>query len=133
MEPSAPDIALAEQRMDGPRATAARYDRRVSRIVVSLSNGLDLMFPPHLADGLAEAKPADLAVIEITPTGLGLHWPKLDADLYLPSLLEGVFGSPRWMAGLLGKTGGLARTEAKVDAARRNGRKGGRPRKQAAR
>jgi len=49
--------------------------------------------------------------------------------LYLPALLEGVFGSPRWMAGLLGKSGGLARTAAKVAAARKNGSKGGRPRK----
>ena len=82
-----------------------------------------------MAEGLADAKPADLAIIEITPAGLGLHWPKLDADLYLPALLEGVCGSPRWMAGLLGKSGGLARTEAKVAAARENGRRGGRPRK----
>ena len=82
-----------------------------------------------MAEGLADAKPADLAIIEITPAGLGLHWPKLDADLYLPALLEGVFGSPRWRAGLLGKSGGLARTEAKVAAARENGRRGGRPRK----
>jgi hypothetical protein len=79
---------------------AARYDRRVSRIMVNLSNGLELAFPPHLAEGLANAKPADLAVIEITRAGLGLHWPRLDADLYLPPLLEGVFGSPRWMAGV---------------------------------
>jgi hypothetical protein len=35
------------------------------------------------------------------------------------------------MAGLLGKSGGLARTPAKVAAARANGRKGGRPRKRA--
>jgi hypothetical protein len=127
-------IQEAEQRMrtrreSGPHAVAARYDRRVGRIMVTLSNGLELAFPPHLAEGLADAKPADLAIIEITPAGLGLHWPKLDADLYLPALLQGVFGSPRWMAGLLGKSGGLARTAAKVAAARKNGRKGGRPRK----
>ncbi|HET6238773.1 MAG TPA: DUF2442 domain-containing protein [Acetobacteraceae bacterium] len=127
-------IQQAERRMrkrlaSAPRAVAARYDRRGSRIVVSLSNGLEMAFPPHLAEGLADAKPTDLAVIEITPTGLGLHWPTLDADLYLPALLEGVFGSPRWMAGLLGKRGGLARTDAKIAAARENGRKGGRPRK----
>jgi len=129
-------IQQAEQRMrermeSSPRAIAARYDRRVSRIVVGLSNGLELAFPPRLAEGLADAKPGDLAAIEITPTGLGLHWPKLDADLYLPALLEGVFGSPRWMASLLGKSGGLARTAAKAAAARANGRKGGRPRKRA--
>lgn len=117
------------RRESGPHAVAARYDRRVGRIMVTLSNGLELAFPPHLAEGLADAKPADLAIIEITPAGLGLHWPKLDADLYLPALLQGVFGSPRWMAGLLGKSGGLARTAAKVAAARKNGRKGGRPRK----
>jgi hypothetical protein len=127
-------IHRAEQRMrkrlaSGPHAVAARYDRRLSRVMVTLSNGLELAFPPHMAEGLADAKPADLAVIEITPAGLGLHWPKLDADLYLPALLEGVFGSPRWMAGLLGKSGGLARTKAKVAAARENGRRGGRPRK----
>ena len=108
MDTSDAAIQEAEQRMRermelSPRAIAARYDRRVSRIMVSLNNGLELAFPKHLAVGLADAKPADLAVIEITPTGLGLHWPKLDADLYLPALLEGVFGSPRWMAGLLGK------------------------------
>jgi hypothetical protein len=26
----------------------------------------------------------------------GLHWPKLDADLYIPALMQGVFGSRRW-------------------------------------
>jgi len=99
------EIADAEARMQErlastPHAVSARYDRRVSRIVIGLSNGLELAFPPALAEGLAHAKPADLTAIEISPTGLGLHWPALDADLYLPSLLQGVFGSPRWMAAL---------------------------------
>jgi Protein of unknown function (DUF2442) len=110
-----------------PHAVAARYNRRVSRIMVRLSNGLELAFPPHLAEGLAGAKPPDLAVIDITPAGLGLHWPRLDADLYLPSLLEGIFGSPRWMAALRGETGALVQGQPKPAPARENGRKGGRP------
>lgn len=90
------DLAIeqAEQRMRErmeatPRAISARYDQHVSRITVGLSNGLELTFPPRLAEGLARAKPGDLSVIEISPAGLGLHWPKLDADLYLPALLQG--------------------------------------------
>ena len=128
------DLQQAEQRMrerlEGqPRAVGARYDRRVSRVVVTLSNGLELAFPPRLAEGLAGANAADLMAIEITPTGLGLHWPQLDADLYLPSLLAGVFGSTAWMAAQLGRNGGQSRSEAKAAAARENGHKGGRPRK----
>ena len=80
-----------------PKATAARYDRRVGRIVVTLDNGLELMFPPRRAQGLEHAKPAELADIEVSPSGLGLHWPALDADLYVPALLAGVFGSRKWM------------------------------------
>jgi hypothetical protein len=53
--------------------------------------------------------------------------PRLDADLYVPALLEGVLGSRRWMAARLGAVGGQARTQAKAAAARANGRRGGRP------
>ena len=80
------------------RALTARYDRRTARVVVGLGNGLQLAFPVRLAEGLANAAPDDLAEIEISPTGLGLHWPKLDADVYVPALLQGVFGSKQWMA-----------------------------------
>ena len=121
----------ARRRKAGPQAVAARYDRRRGRIVVSLSSGLELAFPPHVAEGLAGAAPAALERIEISPSGLGLHWPKLDADLYLPALLEGAFGSKRWMAAQLGAAGGRARSAAKASAARENGRRGGRPRKAA--
>jgi hypothetical protein len=45
------DVHAAEMRMQAtldtaPRAIAARYDRRVSRIVISLSSGLELAFLP---------------------------------------------------------------------------------------
>jgi len=130
------EFTEAETRMQALRqaghAVAARYDRKASRIVVRLSTGLELAFPPALAEGLADAAPADLADIEISPAGLGLHWPKLDADLYIPALLQGVFGSRRWMAAQLGAAGGRARTNAKAESSRSNGRKGGRPRRSGA-
>lgn len=128
------DVRAAERRMQArlksqPHATSARYDRRGARIVVGLSNGLELGVPVDLAQGLAGAKPADLADIEISPTGLGLHWPRLDADLYLPALMEGIFGTRRWMARVMGKAGGRSTSSVKQAAARENGRLGGRPRK----
>jgi len=125
------EAAMRARMAAGPRAVAARYDRRRARVIVSLEHGVELAFPPDLAEGLAKAAPAALAKIEISPTGLALHWPRLDADLYLPALFEGVFGSARWMAGLMGRRGGRARTAAKAAAARDNGRRGGRPRKAA--
>jgi hypothetical protein len=77
-----------------------------------------------LVEGLSGACRADLAEIEISPTGTGLHWPRLDADLYIPALLQGVFGSKSWMAHQLGAAGGSARSDAKKAAARVNGAKG---------
>ena len=126
-------MALAEKRMETLReaghAVSARYDRRRARVVIGLNTGVELTFPAGLAEGLADASPDSLAVIEISPAGLGLHWPKLDADLSVPGLLQGVLGSKKWMARQLGAEGGKARTAAKVAASRANGRKGGRPRK----
>ncbi|MET0265438.1 MAG: DUF2442 domain-containing protein [Duganella sp.] len=79
--------------------------------------------------GLENARPADLADAEISPSGLGVHFPRIDADIYLPALLEGFLGSKRWMAAQMGKVGGQAATDAKKAAARENGKLGGRPKK----
>jgi hypothetical protein len=110
----------------GPLATAARYE--AGRIRVELNNGCAFEFPVKHAQGLAGAKATDLRAIEIQASGLGLYWPKLDADLYVPSLVKGVLGSRQWMAHI-GAAGGKAATRAKVAAARANGKLGGRPRK----
>lgn len=112
-----------------PTVVSARYDRRACRVLIELSSGLTLGFDPHNAQGLEHATPADLKVIEISPSGLGLHVPALDADLYLPALLEGFLGSRRWMAASMGRAGGRSVSEAKAAAARVNGKLGGRPRK----
>ena len=80
---------------------------------------------------MADGEPTtaeELASIEITPSGFGLHFPKLDADLYVPAVLEGLLGSTRWMAARMGALGGKSRSEAKAAASRENGKLGGRPR-----
>ena len=120
------------EKRDGPVAVAARLERGRRLIAVELDNGIEIRFPADRAEGLAGAAAAVLQEIEITPSGLGLHWPKLDADLYLPALLAGIFGSRRWIAAQLGASGGRSRSASKAAAARVNGQRGGRPRKLAA-
>lgn len=128
-EYAAANQRATDKKSKTPTATAVRYDRRIGRIVIDLSTGIEIAFRPHDAQGLELAKVDDLAEIEISPSGLGIHFPRLDADLYLPALLEGFLGSRRWMAAEMGKAGGKATTEAKAIAARENGRLGGRPKK----
>lgn len=131
MEPN-DRVELANQRARNlqaslPKAVSAHYDRRIGRIVIHLNSKLDLAFSPRDAEGLEDATPAQLDTIEISPSGFGIHFPKLDADLYLPSLLEGLLGSKKWMASRLGAIGGKSRSVAKRTAAKENGRLGGRP------
>ena len=110
----------------GPIARAVRYDSRRGLIVITLEGGCEFSFPAALAEGLADAPRSKLAKIKISPNGLGLHWPLLDADLYVPGLIEGAFGSRRWMQ-QIGKIGGASRSPVKARASRENGKRGGRP------
>ena len=112
-----------------PRVVSARYDRGTGRIVIHLSSKLIVSFAPEDAQGLENARPSQLHEIQISPSGFGLHFPAVDADLYVPGLLEGFLGSKSWMASRLGQIGGRATSKAKKAAARANGRLGGRPRK----
>lgn len=112
-----------------PKAVDAHYDRHAGRVVIRLNTKLDVSFSPRDAEGLESATAAQLEPIEISPSGFGIHFPKLDADIYLPALLEGFLGSRKWMASRLGATGGSSKSKAKTSAARANGRLGGRPKK----
>jgi len=112
-----------------PKVISASYDHKRGRILISLDTKLDVSFAPRDAEGLQNATPSQLEEIEISPSGFGIHFPKLDADLYLPGLLEGFLGSHKWMASRLGRIGGKSRSKAKKVASRTNGQLGGRPRK----
>jgi len=114
-----------------PRAVSAYYDPKSGHVVINLSSKLTLGFSPQDAQGLENAKPSQLEKIEISPSGLGIHFPKLDADLYLPGLLDGFLGSKKWMAARLGRIGGRSRSKAKRAASKANGKLGGRPRRAA--
>lgn len=90
------DADMHERLRSGSSAASARFDIERSEIVVELRNGGEFRFSTQAAEGLSGAQAEALQDIEISPTGLGLHWPQLDADLYLPALMDGVTGSAGW-------------------------------------
>ncbi len=114
-------------RSSEPRAARARYDRKIGRVIVDLTNGCTFAFPPRLVQGLEAATDDQLAEVEILGAGYGLHWEDLDADVSIPGLLAGIFGTRAYMA----RRAGEAKSPRKAAAARANGAKGGRPRKTA--
>lgn len=124
------DAALAQgraTRQHEPRASAGHYDPQLNQVIVALTNGCTFSFPPHLAPDLQGATPEQLVQVEILGAGYGLHWEALDADLSVPGLLAGLFGTRSHMA----RQAGRATSPAKAAAARANGAKGGRPRNSA--
>ena len=114
-----------------PRARTARYDKSSRRVIVELTNGCSFAFPARMAEGLSEADDDELTEVEILGAGYGLHWETLDTDLSVPGLLAGLFGTKRYMDRMRAGRAGSATSVSKADAARRNGLKGGRPRKAA--
>ncbi|MEH2310052.1 MAG: DUF2442 domain-containing protein [Nostoc sp.] len=118
--------ANSDAAMSEPRATRAFYDAYLGMIIVFLSNKCMFGFPSEVGEGLAGASIKDLAEVEVTPSGEGLHWKTLDVDLSIPALMSGIFGTKKWMAELARK-GGSSTSAAKSEASRLNGTKGDRP------
>ena len=110
-----------------PRAARATYRARGDAIRIELTNGAVITLPVKLIPELKRAARSDVRSVEVLGRGSGLHWESLDLDLSVPGLVSSVFAGPEWMAEL-GRVGGRRSSAAKAAAARRNGRKGGRPR-----
>lgn len=83
----------------GLHADKAHYEPRTRKLVIELHSGARFEIPTALIQGLDQGTSEQLKNIEISPSGLGLHFPDLDADILIPGLLNGVMGNPAWMAG----------------------------------
>jgi hypothetical protein len=107
---------------------SARY--LASRDVVELrfGGGAAIFIPRASIVEFADASAADLKSLVVSPAGDALACRPLDVDIYVPGLIERVFGA-RLLAAATGQRGGQHRSRAKAAAAKANGAKGGRPRK----
>jgi len=110
------------------RASAVAYRPKEHALRIELTNGAAITLPVNLIPDLRRAPPRAVRAVEVLGRGGALHWEALDIDLSVPGLLSSVLAGPEWLAEL-GRIGGRKSSAAKTAAARRNGRKGGRPRR----
>jgi hypothetical protein len=111
-----------------PRARAAYYDALAGRIVVELKLGGAFAFPPDMYPELAGRSPAQLATVQPCFGGEGLEWEDLDVHIAVAGVLVRMLGPAMLRA--FAQRGGSSTSERKAAAARANGARGGRPRKQ---
>lgn len=98
------DAALeqAKKLQEEPRVTAVEYkdSPELDMLVLRFNDGRRHLIARENIEGLQDATPKQIAQVEILGSGTGLHWPELRLDLYVPSLLQNIYGTKRWMAQL---------------------------------
>ena len=80
-----------------PHAESARYDPRTGLMTLTLYNGCSFTFPARQVQGLEHATDDEIEAVDLGLTGYGLHWEALDADVSVPGLMAGRFGTERFM------------------------------------
>jgi hypothetical protein len=116
-----------------PRAISARYERQSGRIIIELRSGCTFAFPARIAQGLGKATDDELAEVEVRGFGYGLRWETLDADIAVPALLRGVFGTRKYMERHFGWPVAETPTELAYVATAASDKANRRPRKAASR
>jgi len=71
-----------------PRAVSVSYNKRTGKLTITLSTGVDVSFRPTSLPELATACPDNLDVIEITPSGFVVLFPRLNEGFSVPVLMR---------------------------------------------
>jgi len=118
---------MRREHPDEPRVLSARYDGTTARVLVEFSNGCLFGFPVWMVPGTSRATPEELEQIQLEPFGEAVIWEELNADTNVMGMMLQAFHLKTQAAKYLG----ASTSPAKAEAARKNGKKGGRPRKRA--
>src|SRR5687768_8484646 len=98
--------AVGAREAHAPSAvTTARYIGRRDAIELEFAGGGTMTIPREAIGELADASPSILNGVTVSPAGDALAWRALDVDIYIPGLLERVFGT-RMFAASSGRRGG---------------------------
>jgi len=81
-------------------AVRAKYDKRSHRIMIELASGVVVAVPVSILQGLTKASDDDLKSLYLDDDGIGLHITSLDWDMSVPGIMQGRYGSPKWMKAL---------------------------------
>lgn len=113
------------------RASSVRYDRERDVIELDLTDGAGVRLPRATLPEFQDVPPEAMAGLRVTPSGFAVKLDSHDIGISVHGLVASL-ANPADMAASLGRIGGAATTERKREAARANGAKGGRPRKEVA-
>lgn len=121
-----------ESLRNDPHAAAVRYDAKSGRLILDLTNGCTFAIPADLLQFVRDLPPEEIAKVQLLGHfGSILEWEEADIHYSVEGLVSGLFGTRKYMDALRAAQAGSVTSPAKAAAARKNGAKGGRPRKSA--
>jgi hypothetical protein len=80
-----------------PHAIEATYVPSIRRLLILLSNGLEISLRQEEFATFRNASPADLETIELNAEGFEVHFPKIDEGFWIPDLLEHLLGVRKFL------------------------------------
>ncbi|HEY5329197.1 MAG TPA: DUF2442 domain-containing protein [Acidobacteriaceae bacterium] len=80
-----------------PHAIEATYVPSIRRLLILLSNGLEISLRQDEFATFRNASPSDLETIELNAEGFEIHFPKIDEGFWIPDLLEHLLGVRKFL------------------------------------